>query len=116
MVDVTQLSYHLLDLRVAADNGHQYRGTKEGVMMKFTTGEDLFSQPVGNFSSLNVYRPNVLVSETANATIAPGPTPTNRSDPININNFHRVHAHAHKGALWRTAKKVGVTPVGTLYE
>ena len=39
---VSSLSYHLLSLRVAADNGYTYTVNKEGVIVRFNTGETLF--------------------------------------------------------------------------
>jgi len=38
---VPRLSYHLFSLRVAADNEHQYKGTREGVTVKLITGETI---------------------------------------------------------------------------
>ena len=63
-----------------------------------------------------MYRPNALVDETANATIAPGPIPQNHDTPTDINGFHVAHAHTHEGALRRTAKQMGITLVGKMHE
>ena len=43
-------------------------------------------------------------------------TPTAQADPVNINDFHVAHAHAHEGALRKTTKQMGVTLVGQLHE
>ena len=58
----------------------------------------------------------MLIDETANATIAPGHTPSNRDTPVDINDFHVAHAHAHEGALRKMAKQMGVTFEGKLHE
>ena len=58
----------------------------------------------------------MLVGETANATIAPGLSPSNRDSPVDINDFHVARAHAHEGALRKTAKQMGVTLEGKLHE
>ena len=84
--------------------------------MRLTTGGKLFFPSVGRSNFLYAYRPNALVDETANATIAPGVTPTAQADLVNINDFHVAHAHAHEGALRKTAKQMGVTLVGQLHE
>ena len=55
------------------------------------------------------YRPGMLVDETANATIAPELTSSNRDTPVDINDFHVAHAHVHKGALRMTAMQMSVT-------
>ena len=69
------LSYHIFCLRVAADKGHKYTVTSYDVMVCFITGEKLFLPSEGRLKFLYVYRPNALVDETANGTIAPGPMP-----------------------------------------
>ena len=58
----------------------------------------------------------MLVDETANATIAPGLSSSNRNTPVDINDFHVAHAHAHDGALRKTTKQMGVTLEGKLHE
>ena len=113
---VPSLSYHLLSLRVAADNGHTYTGNKNGVTVKFKTGETLLFPSVGRLNFLYAYRPGALNDENANAVIAPGPEPSNRGTPVDINAFHAAHAHAHEGALRKTAKQMGVTLKGKLHE
>ena len=109
---VSRFSYHLFSLRTASDKGHQYKGTREGVTMKITTGGKVFFPSVGRLNVLYAYHPNALVDETANPTFAPGVAPTAQTDPVNINDFLVAHAHAHEGALRKTAKQVGVTLVG----
>ena len=113
---VPSLSYHLLSVRVAADNGHTYTGNKSDVTVKFKTGETLFFPSVGRLNFLYAYRPGALNDENVNAVIAPGPEPSNRGTPVDINAFHAAHAHAHEGALRKTAKQMGVTLKGELHE
>ena len=113
---VPKLNYHLLSLRAVADNGHTYSGTKEGVTVFFSTGDTLFFPPVERLNFLYAYRPGMLFDETANATIAPGLSPSNRDTPVDINDFHVAHAHAHEGALRKTTKQMGVTLEGKLHE
>ena len=113
---VPKLNYHLLSLRAVADNGHTYSGTKEGVTVFLSTGDTLFFPPVERLNFLYAYRPGMLFDETANATIAPGLSPSNRDTPVDINDFHVAHAHAHEGALRKTAKQMGVTLEGKLHE
>ena len=84
--------------------------------MFFSTDDTLFFPSVGRVHFLYVYRPGMLFDETANATIAPGLSPSNRDTPVDINDFHVAHAHAHEGALRKTAKQMGVTLEGKLHE
>lgn len=51
----------------------------------------------------------MLVDETANATIAPRPTPSNQSSHVSIHDFYVAHACVHEGALCKTAKQMGAT-------
>ena len=113
---VPKLSYHLLSLRAVADNGHMYTGIQEGVTVFFSTGDTLFFPSVGRPNFLYAYRPGMLVDETANATIGPGLSPSNRDTPVDINAFYVAHAHAHEVALRKTAKQMGVTLEGKLHE
>ena len=110
------LSYHIFSLRVAANKGHKYTGTSDGVVVDFLTGEKLFFPSVGRLNLLYAYRPDALDDKNANAVIAPGPEPSNRGTPVGINAFHAAHAHAHERALRKTAKTMGVTRKGELYE
>ena len=91
---IPRLNYHLLSLRAVADNGHTYTGTHEGVAVFFSTGDTLFLPSLRRLNFLYAYRPGMLVDETANATIAPGLTLSNRDTPVDINDFHVAHAHA----------------------
>ena len=84
--------------------------------MFFSTSDTLLFPSVGRLNFLYTYRPGMLVDETANTTIAPGLTPSNRDTPVDSNDFHIVHAHAHEGALRKTAKQMGVTLEGKLHE
>ena len=116
VVHVPSLGYHLLSLRVAADNGHTYTGNKNGVTVKFKTGETLLFPSFGRLNFLYAYRPAALNDEKANVVIAPGPEPSNRGTPVDINAFHAAHALAHEGALRKTAKQMGVPFKGELHE
>ena len=116
VVHVPSLGYHLLSLRVAADNGHTYTGNKNGVTIKFETGETLFFPSVGRLNFLYAYRPGALIGENVNAVIAPGLGPSNRDTPVDINTFHAAHAHAHEGVLRKTTKQMGVALKGELRE
>ena len=113
---VPSVSYHLLSLRVAADNGHTYTGNKNGVTVKFKTGETIFFPSVGRLNFLYAYRPGALDDENANAVFGPGRESSNRGTPGGINAFHAAHAHAHEGALRKTAKQMSVTLKGELHE
>ena len=113
---VPKLNYHLLSLRAVTDNGLTYTGTKEGVTLFFSTGDTLFFPSVGRLNFLYAYRPGMLVDETANATTAPGLSPSNRDTPVDINDFRVAHAHVHEGALRKTAKQMGVTLEVKLHE
>ena len=75
-----------------------------------------FSPSLGRLNFLYAYRPGALNDENANAVIARGPEPSNRGTPVDINAFHAAHAHAHEGALRKTAKQMGVTLKGELHE
>ena len=113
---VPKLIYHLLSRRAVADNGRTYTATKEGATMSFSTGDTLFFPYVGRLNFLYAYRPGMVVDETTNATIAPELSPRNRDTPVDIIDFHVAHAHAHEGALRKTAKQMGVTLEGKLHE
>ena len=84
--------------------------------MFFSTGNIPFFPSVGRLNFLYVYRPGMLVDETTNASMAPGPMPNNRDTAVDINDFHASHAHAREGALRKTAKQMGVTLEGKLHE
>ena len=84
--------------------------------MFLSAGDTLFFPSVGRLNFLSAYRPGMLFDETANANIVPGLSPSNRDTPVDINDFHVAHAHAHEGALRKTAKQMGVTLVGKLHE
>ena len=98
---VLSLNCHLLSLRVAADNGHTNTENKNGFTVKFKTGETLLFPSVGRLTFLYAYRPDALNYENANAVVAPGPEPSNRGTPVDINPFHAAHAHAHRVAILR---------------
>ena len=113
---VPNLSYHLLSLRVVADNGHTYTGNKNGVIVKFKICEILFSPSVRRLNFLYAYRPSALNDENTSAVIAPGLELSNRGTPVDIIAFHAAHAHVHKGALRKMTKQMGVPLKGELYE
>ena len=71
---------------------------------------------VGRLNFLYACRPGVLGYERANAMIAPGPEPNNRGTPVDINAFHAAYAHAHEGALRKTAPQMGVILKRKLHE
>ena len=84
---VPKLNYHLLSLRAVADSGHSYTGTQEGVTVFFSTGDTLFFSSVGRLNFLYAYRPGMLVDEIANATNAPGLSPSNVTPPLTSMTF-----------------------------
>ena len=84
--------------------------------MFFSTSDTVFFPSVERLNFLYLYRPGMLVDETANATIAPGLSSSNRDTPVDINDFHVAHAHAHEKALRKTAKQMGVTLEEKLHE
>ena len=116
LAHVPSLSYHLLSFRVTADNGPTYTENKPGVTVKFKTGETIFFPSVGGLNFRYAYRPGALNDENVNAVIAPAPKPSNRGTQVDINAFHTAHAHAHNGALRKTAKPMGVALKGELHE
>ena len=77
---------------------------------KFQDGSD------GRLNFLYAYHPGGHNDESANAVIAPGPEPSNRGTPVDINAFYAIHAHAHEGALRKTAKQMGVPFKGELHK
>lgn len=80
----------MLSLRIVADNGHTYTGNLAGVTVFFKLG-------------VTIYFPSI------EAIIAPGPTPSNLTNNVNINDLHVAHADTHARALRKTAKEMGVT-------
>ena len=116
VAQVPSLSYHLLSPRVAADNGHTYTRNKNGVTVKLNTGETIFFPSFERLNFLYAYRPGTLNEENASAVISHGPEPSNRGTSVDINAFHAAHAHAHEGALRKTAKQMCVTLKGELHE
>ena len=64
---------------------------------------------------LYAYRPGALDAEDSNAVVAPGPEPSNRGTPDDINAFQAAHAHAHEGTLRKTARQMGVNLKGELH-
>ena len=109
---VPSLSYHIIFLRVAAVNGHTYTGNKNGVTVKFKTGETLFFPSVGRLNFLYANRPGALDDENANAVVAPGPEPGNRGTPVDINAFHAAHTHAHEESPAQGGQADGYHPQG----
>ena len=103
-------------MRAVANNGHAYTGNNEGVTVFFSTGEALFFPSVGRLDFPYAYRPGMIVDETANATIAPGPTPSIRNAPVAISDFHVTHTRAHERALRKMVKQMVVTLGRELHE
>lgn len=69
---------------------------------------------LGRLIFLYAYRPNELVDETANATIAPGPTTNAQADPVDINGFRIAHSHFHKGVVRQNVKQMCVALCGKI--
>lgn len=91
--------------RVVADNDHSYTGNHEGLLY-FSLPKRLPS--VGRLNTLYAHRLNMLIVETPNASIAPGPMPSDRETSLNVNDFHVAHAHANGRALREVPKRIGV--------
>ena len=86
-------------------------------MGDFNTGKKLLFPSVWTTNFLYAYRPDAFVDETDNATFEPGPMPNNRDTPTDINDFTSpMPIHAHKIAMSKTAKQMGVTLVGKMQE
>ena len=85
-------------------------------MVDVITGEKLFFPSLGRLDFFYTYRPKKLVVEAVNATIVPGPMPSNRDIPTGTNDFHITHAFAQEGVLRKTAKQIGVILVGKMHE
>ena len=52
----------------------------------------------------------MLVDENANATIAPGPTLSNRDTPVDINDFHEGELHECKGCSMAKRIRMSILP------
>ncbi|CAM9443784.1 unnamed protein product, partial [Ascophyllum nodosum] len=101
---VPKLSYHLLSLSKAVEQGHKYIGDKNGLTMILKSGKKLLVPNVRNMYLTYGYRPESDV-EQACAVIAPGLLPTTGVD---INHYHRITAHTHPRLLRATAEQQGV--------
>ena len=101
---VPKLSYRLLSLSKAVEQGHKYIGDKNGLTMMFKSGKKLLVPNVRNMYLTYGYRPESDV-EQACAVIAPGLLPTTGVD---INHHHRTTAHTHPRLLRATAEQQGV--------
>ena len=101
---VPKLSYHLLSLSKAVEQGHKYIGDKNGLTMMLKSGKKLLVPNVRNMYLTYGYRPESDV-EQACAVIAPGLLPTTGVD---INHYHRTTAHTHPRLLRATAEQQGV--------
>ena len=101
---VPKLSYHLLPLSKAVEQGHKYIGDKNGLIMMLKFGEKLLVPNVGNIYLTYGYRSESDV-EQACAVIAPGLLPT---IGVDINHDHRTTAHTHPRLLRATAEQQGV--------
>ena len=101
---VPKLSYHLLSLSKAVEQGHKYIGDKNGLTMMLKSGKKLLVPNIRNTYLTYGYRPESDV-EQACAVIAPGLLPTTGVD---INHYHRTTAHTHPHLLRATAEQQGV--------
>ena len=99
-----KLSYHLLSLSKAVEQGHKYIGDKNGLTMMLKSGKKLLVPNVRNVYLTYGYRPESHV-EQACVVIAPGLLPTNGVD---INHYHRTTAHTPPRLLRATAEQQGV--------
>ena len=101
---VPKLSYHLLSLSKAVEQGHKYIGDKNGLTMMLKYGKKFLVRNVRNMYLTYGYRPESDVEQTC-AVIAPGLLPTTGVD---INQYHRTTAHTHPRLLRATAEQQGV--------
>ena len=101
---VPKLSYHLLSLSKAVEQGHKYIGDKNGLTMMLKSGKKLLVPSVRNIYLTYGYRPESDV-EQACAVIAPGLLPTTGVD---IKHYHRTTAHTQPRLLRATAEQQGV--------
>ena len=83
-----KLSYHLLSLSNAVEQGQKYIGDKNGFTMMLKSGKKLQVPDVRNMYLTYDYRPESDV-EQACAVIDPGLLPTTGVD---INHYHRTTA------------------------
>ena len=88
---VPKLSYHLLSLLKAVEQGYKYIGDENGLTMMLKSSKKLLAPNVRNMYLTYGYRPEGDV-EQACAVIAPGLLPTTGVD---INHYHRITAHTH---------------------
>ena len=101
---VPKLSYHLLSLSKAVEQGHKYIGDKNGLTMMLKSGKKLLVPNVRNMYLTYGYRHESDVEQGC-AVIAPGLLPTTGVD---INHYHRTTAHAHPRLLRAMAEQQGV--------
>ena len=101
---VPKLSYHLLSLSKAVEQGHKYICDKNGPTMMLKSGKKLLVPNIRNTYLTYGYRPESDV-EQACAVISPGLLPTTGVD---INHYHRTTAHTHPRLLRVTAEQQGV--------
>ena len=101
---VPKLSYHLLSLSKAVEQGHKYIGDKNGLTMMLKSGKKLLILNLRNMYLTFGYRPESDV-EQACTVIAPELLPTTGVD---INHYHRTTAHTHPRLLRATAVQPGV--------
>ena len=101
---VPKLSYHLLSLSKAVEQGHKYIGDKNGLTMMLKSGKKFLVPNVRNMYLAYGNRPESDV-EQACAVIAPELLPTTCVD---INHYHRTTAHTHPRLLRATAEQQGV--------
>ena len=104
VVYLPKLSYHLLSLSKAVEQGHKYIGGKNGVTMMLKSGKKMLVLNVRNMYLTYGYRPESDV-EQARAVIAPGLLSTT---DVDMNHYHRTTAHTHRRLLRATAEQQGV--------
>ena len=98
---VPKLSYRLLSLSKAVEQGHKYIGDKNGLTMMLKSGKKLLVPNVRNMYLTYGYRPESDVEQAS----APGLLPTTGVD---INHYYRTTAHTHPRLMRATAEQQGV--------
>ena len=109
------LSYHIFSLRVAADKGHKYTGTSDGVRWISTLGRIYFSCQYGDSVSSTRTARMHLLTRLPMLPLRLGRCPMTETPPL-TSTISTSHAHAHEGALRKTTKQMNVTLVGKMDE
>ena len=113
---VPQLSHNLLSLQQFTAARHTYFGTKNGVEVRFKSGQTLQARNFGRTNVLRGYRMTRNDDKAFRATITPGVKPLNFTMDVDINDFHCSFGHVHEGLLRETAEQRNVNLTGTLRE